>query len=180
MARKNGAAKKTDVIEELDTRDLPVSLTEKEDIARRKDLEAAAALVADIEHEMKEKAAEFREQLKSAEADRDRLIRVVTTRTELRPTEVLIEKDFDEEEVRVIRLDTGMVYERRDLTPEDRQGDIEDVLPPRHGGDAVTDKPPAGEGGKKLVGGTKKGDVEAPTPEAGGWPNRPAPMWDGK
>jgi hypothetical protein len=188
---KSGAAKKRDVHEYEDVTEVPISLSADELAKYSRDFAAKSIEVDAHVDEKRQFLSDWREGHEERKAEHDRLRAIVNDKSAPRRMKCRIALDFDAGEVRFYDLKSGNLLGKRPMTKEDHQLAVPGTTPEKTGGAPGSDKPPAGEKGKKLTGRTKKNDVEtprprsaAPTPEAGGDadgepypPSRPAGMF---
>lgn len=171
---RNGAAARKAVPaakrETIETVEIPVPVTAEQLAKFSREFAAKSIEVDGHVDEKREFLSDWREAHEDLKAEHDRLRAIVNDKAAPKMTKCIVVKDFDRGVVKYLDPKNREVLHQRDLDPEDDQLSIEGTEPARTGGNHVTDRPPAGEAGKKLVGQTKTGDLDAPTPEAGGWP----------
>ena len=106
---------------EMDTRYLPVVLTQVELDERRDKLAQRVRDLAQAEQEAKDEAAERKEAIKAIEKEMSLIAREIREKAEIRPVEVRKEVDVVEGIEETVRTDTGKVIETRALAPHERQ-----------------------------------------------------------
>ena len=113
----------------IETRRLPVKLTELEIRERGEELAKTIGEITALETSKKQSADSFKGQISTKEIRRDELAGVVTTRTEYREVEVREEKSYSDGIARIYRRDTGEEVETRTLSKSEmeawRQGKLD-------------------------------------------------------
>jgi hypothetical protein len=123
---------------ETDEQYLRCDLTPEEFSAKADELTRAIDAHVQAEEEKKAAQADLKSRIEKAAAEVCRLNNIVRNRYEMRQVEVNTEYDFDAQQVRVIRTDTGDILEEREmrmgerdrqasLFPEKNQGEAEEA-----------------------------------------------------
>jgi small-conductance mechanosensitive channel len=108
----------------MDTRSLPVKLTETELTERRDKLAQRVRDLGQAEQEAKDVAAEHKDAIKAIEQDMRLIAREIREKAETRSVEVRKSLDLDAGVEETIRVDTGEVVETRALAPHERQAKL--------------------------------------------------------
>jgi hypothetical protein len=166
-------ATKSDTRETLEEVEIPIPISGEELAKFSSDFVKKSLEVDAHVDEKRRYLSAWREAHDEMKDAHDELRAIVTDKAKPKLTKCLVHKDFDRGVVKYLHPKTRAVLHQRDITKEDEQLQIEGTEPKRTGGPVGSDKPPAGEAGKKLLGTTRPNDVELP-------PATPPPMWDGK
>lgn len=106
------------------TMDLPVPLTEEAQLQLGELLAKECVKVSELEAEKKENAASFNEELKERAVEISRLASILQAGEEVRPVKIKDQLVVEDNQVWVVRLDTGEVLEKREATSQDRQSSL--------------------------------------------------------
>ena len=126
-------------------RSLPVELTDDELKKKGKKAGHLKKVIEKIKAEMKEAVSGHKEKLKEETAKLGALLDDLDAGTEDRQVECHEVRDFAKKEVRIVRLDTGKVEERRTMGVEELQGSISGTDVGDGESSDVGDGEPAGE-----------------------------------
>lgn len=102
-------------------RKLQTPLTDDELIAAARSLALANQRLHSVQDDKSTTMADFNSRIKSAEGEIGSLSNIVANRSELRDIECDEIMDYDKNEFRTVRLDSGEVFFRRPLTEDERQ-----------------------------------------------------------
>jgi len=98
---------------------LPVSISDEELIEICHELGQDCVRKAELEEEKKNSASNFNEKIKMIQENIDTNSQMASTGTMLRKVSCKSEPDYGSKKVQYIRLDTGEIYDERDMTEEE-------------------------------------------------------------
>lgn len=120
--------KKTQVTKEDCYRELPNDIEkEKLDIYRQDLITVLDALDA-VEKEKKEAISDFKHRMDTLDNQCEDVRRKIKTGQEMKTIECEFVKDFESNNVKIKRKDTGKIIEDRAMTPQERQKTIDDEI----------------------------------------------------
>lgn len=101
------------------TKRLPVKLTDEELRLRGENLAAFEKQIGELEAEKKSSNDNFKSKIEACELEIERLVTQITERQELRDVQIEEIKDWDNQQVRTIRVDTQETVDVRPMTPNE-------------------------------------------------------------
>lgn len=120
-------------------RQLPVDLTPAEKITKGLEQARVRDVIREVRGERDEAMDKFKGRLKALETERDRLTDEIRDGREMRAVEVREERNYRQNTLREIRVDTGEVVRTRPMTKEEREERQIDLF---SGGGAKRTPPP--------------------------------------
>jgi hypothetical protein len=111
-----------------ETQSLPVVLSQSELLARGKESGELSLSISQVEEDLAAAKVAAKEKLKTFEARKRELDRVLRSGIETRDVECELRFDFDAGVARTIRLDTKEVVSERPVTDEERQTSLTEAM----------------------------------------------------
>lgn len=105
---------------------LPVMLTDDERLEKADELAEASQAVDNANANKRYVLSQMQTEIKTAEARREKLAGIVSSKREYREVTVEVQFDFEKGEYREIRTDTGELVTQRSMTDDERQISILD------------------------------------------------------
>jgi hypothetical protein len=104
----------------MQTRSLPVKLTDDELLIRGSELSASVQKLADLERDKKAVDAQLKKDIDEADSESQRLAKIARNKEEYREVEVMDIKNMERLTMDTVRLDTRQVIAYRDLQGHER------------------------------------------------------------
>ena len=126
MSAKSNVAAGEGVVSKVITRHLPCQLSDEERLAYADKLADATNAIEIAKDNMKSMQKQMQTELTEVTARRDKINRIVASKTEYRDIDVEIEKNYETGRVRQVRIDTGEIIVDRPMTQKEKQASLLD------------------------------------------------------